>query len=869
MKKTILASYEELIKKAMNYAIENANDAIYPCHLFKALLHKDMGMVPFLEGNLDKDYYYLVEWADVEISMTPKSSRPNSDLEFSDESVAVLDMADDYRARFGLEVADNYCLLAALTTPGVGFNFNQMKTLPLTVNEVLEAMGAPATAAEGGGGSYASYSSATPASQGSKKAIGKYCINKNELVESGQTNPVVGFEREIASFFEILGRKTKSNMLIIGESGVGKTALVNGFVTRLLSGNVPAFLLGSVVYELDLAALASGAVNNMETEDRFKSVLNELKANGNAILVIEGLDKMMDKMGALYGTSELLKQELNRGGLLVICTATVDGFTKNIETDKEMVRKFEKLQIDEPDMDTCFRIVKGAVSTFEKYHNLTIKDDVITEAIRLAKRYMTEKAMPDSVFDLIDRTMALIKTMNDVSANDVANIEEKLNNLKANPENLEEKKLMVELNWLHYEIMNKVSVLLIAQLDDDTDFLKIENKEKRFEYLDGVIAKLKSLTTDKRDEVLASDLFAVVAKQTGIPLGKVQSKERERLVNAEEILKKRVVGQDHAIKIILDSVFESRSGLNKKGQPMGSFFFLGPTGTGKTELSKALAEFLFQDESSLIRFDMSEFKEEHSVALLYGAPPGYVGYEEGGLLVNKIRQKPYSVVLFDEIEKAHKSVFDLFLQILDEGKLHDRLGRVGDFSNALILFTSNIGSKFIVDSFEKGVIPKNSDLMTIMQDYFRPEFLGRLTEIVPFSPITPATVTRIFSIHLKGLVKLLTEQNINFKISDETKQAIAMLDFSPQFGARPIIGTIRKELRRPLSKLIISGKLKAGDTVEVKMEDKKVAFYVNGNKVEYQLNQEAIAPKPEVPKVEEKKEEKPAEKVEEKKEEKK
>ena len=830
MKKTILTSYEELLKLAMNYAVTNANDAIYPCHLFKAVLHKDMGMVPFLEGTLDKDYYYLVEWADTEISMTPKASRPNSDLNLSDESVAVFDMADDYRAKLGLELPDNYCLLAALTTTGVGFNFNQMKTLPLTADEVLNALGKPMVG-EGGG-----TQPTVQLSQSAKQTLGKFCINKNELVASGKTNPVVGFEREIASFFEILGRKTKSNLLIIGESGVGKTALVNGFVTRLLSGNVPNFLLGSIVYELDLAALASGTVNNMETEDRFKKVLTELKTLGNAILVIEGLDKMMDKMGNLHGTGELLKQELNRGGLLVICTSTVDGFTKNIETDKEMVRKFEKLQIDEPDMDTCFRIVKGAVSTFEKYHNLTIKDDVITEAIRLAKRYMTEKAMPDSVFDLIDRTMALIKTMNDVSANDVANIEEKLNTLKANPEGLEEKKLMVELNWLHYEIMNKVSVLLIAQLDDDTDFLKIESKEKRFEYLDGVIAKLKSLTVGKRDEVLASDLFAVVAKQTGIPLGKVQSKERERLVNAEEILKKRVVGQDHAIKIILDSVFESRSGLNKKGQPMGSFFFLGPTGTGKTELSKALAEFLFQDESSLIRFDMSEFKEEHSVALLYGAPPGYVGYEEGGLLVNKIRQKPYSVVLFDEIEKAHKSVFDLFLQILDEGKLHDRLGRVGDFSNALILFTSNIGSKFIVDSFEQGNIPKNSDLMTIMQDYFRPEFLGRLTEIVPFSPITPATVTRIFSIHLKGLVKLLTEQNINFKIDDETKQAIAMMDFSPQFGARPIIGTIRKELRRPLSKLIISGKLKAGDTVEVKMEEGKVAFYVNGNKVEYQLN---------------------------------
>ena len=829
-RKTILASYEELLKKAMSYAVDNSNDAVYPCHLFKALLHKDMGMVSFLEDNLDKDYYYLVEWADVEISMTPKSSRPNSDLNLSDESIAVFDMADDYRAKFGLEEPDNYCMLAALVTPGVGFNFNQMKNLPLNVNEVIDAMGKP-TLAEG-----ASAQPAVQLSQNAKKVLAKYCINKVEQVSSGQTTPVIGFEREIAVFFEVLGRKTKSNLLITGESGVGKTSLINGFVNRLLYGAVPSFLQGAPVYELDLAALASGAVNNMETEDRFKSVIAELKAFGNAVLVIEGLDKMMDKMGALHGCGDILKQELNKGDLLLVCTSTIDGFTKNIETDKEMVRKFEKISIDEPDMDTCFRIVKGAVTTYEKYHGLEMDDSVITEAIRLSKRYMTEKAMPDSVFDLIDRTMALIKTMNDVSEKDLASVEEKINRLKANPDGLDDKRLMVEQNWLHYELFNKINVLLVAQLDDDTDFLKIPTKEQRFEYLDQIIAKLKPLTLEKRNKVLDTDLLAVVAKQTGIPMGKVQSKEREKLVNAEEILKRRVVGQDHAIKIILDSIYESRSGLNKKGQPMGSFFFLGPTGTGKTELSKALAEFLFQEESSLIRFDMSEFKEEHSVALLYGAPPGYVGYEEGGLLVNKIRQKPYSVVLFDEIEKAHKSVFDLFLQILDEGKLHDRLGRVGDFSNALILFTSNIGSKFIVDSFEKGVIPKNSDLMTIMQDYFRPEFLGRLTEIVPFSPITPATVTRIFSIHLKGLVKLLTEQNINFKIDDETKQAIAMMDFSPQFGARPIIGTIRKELRRPLSKMIISGMLKSGDTVEVKMEEGKVAFYVNGVKTEYALN---------------------------------
>lgn len=836
-KKSIYTTFEDLLRIASNYAVSNGNDAIYPCHIFKALLHKDMGMVSFIEGDLDKDYYYLVDWADCEIAMTPKASRPVSELDINDESKAVFDASDDYRAKFGLETADNFCVLAALTTPGVGFNFNQMKNLPLTANEIMDAMNLQSSDNQS---NISSLQNRSNIASSAKKALGKYCINKNELVASGKTTAVVGFEREIAAFFEILGRKTKSNMLIIGESGVGKTALINGFVGRLLSGNVPSFLQTAIVYELDLAALASGAVNNMETEDRFKSVVGELKALGNAILVIEGLDKMMDKTSALHGTSDLLKQELNRGDLLLVCTATVDGFTKNIETDKEMVRKFEKIQIDEPDMDACFRIVEGAVSNFEKYHNLSIKDEVITEAIRLAKRYITEKAMPDSVFDLIDRTMALIKTMNDVSGNDIAGIEEKLDKLKANPDGLDEKKLMVELNWLHYELINKVSVLLIAQLDDDTDFLKIPTKEERFEYLDKVIAKLKGLTTEKRNEVLASDLFAVIAKQTGIPLGKVQSKEREKLVNAEDILKRRVIGQDHAIKTILESIYESRSGLNKKGQPMGSFFFLGPTGTGKTELSKALAEFLFQDESSLIRFDMSEFKEEHSVALLYGAPPGYVGYEEGGLLVNKIRQKPYSVVLFDEIEKAHKSVFDLFLQILDEGKLHDRLGRVGDFSNALILFTSNIGSQYIVDSFGKGIVPKNSDLMTIMQDYFRPEFLGRLTEIVPFSPITPETVTRIFSIHLKGLVKLLSEQNIGFKIDDETKQAIAMMDFSPQFGARPIIGTIRKELRRPMSKMIISGKLKAGDTVEVRMEEDKVAFYVNGVKTDYLIKQETL-----------------------------
>lgn len=818
----IYNDFGDLITIAKSCAIEGMSNAVYPCHILKALLTKDFGLIPFIEKDLDKDYYYLVDWADCEIKMSPKASRPSSDLDLSEETVAVFKQAFEFQSKIGAENIEYQCILASLVTPGVGFTFNQLKTMPLTADEILPALNIGSVNSNDNKGK--TFHNVSPKG----KSLAKYCTNKNQEVIDGKVNPIIGFEREIATFFEVLGRKTKSNVLIIGESGVGKTSLVNGFVERLVSGNVPQFLKNATVYSLDLALLASGAVNKIEIEDRFKSVLSEIANEGNSVLVIEGLDKMMDKQGALYGTCDILKQDINKGNLLIVSTASVDGFTKNIETDKEMVRKFEQIKIDEPNTDACFRIIKGSAGIYEQYHGLQMNDEVVTEAIRLSKRYMTEKALPDSAFDLIDRTMALINTMNDVSADDIKSVKDKIENLKRNPGNLDEKQIMVELNWIHYELFNKISCLLTAQLDDDTDFSKIGNANDRYKYLEEIIKKLESLTANKRVVMEPSDLLAVVAKQTGIPLGKVQSKEREKLVNAEDILKRRVVGQDHAIRIILDSIYESRSGLNKKGQPMGSFFFLGPTGTGKTELSKALAEFLFQDESALIRFDMSEFKEEHSVALLYGAPPGYVGYEEGGLLVNKIRQKPYSVVLFDEIEKAHKSVFDLFLQILDEGKLHDRLGRVGDFSNALILFTSNIGSQFIMESFGKGIIPKNNELMEIMQGYFRPEFLARLTEIVPFSPITEDIVTMIFNIHLKGLMKLLDEQHIKLEIDDETKRAIAIMGFTPQFGARPIIGIIRKELRRPLSKLIISGKVKSGDTVKVRKDESGIIFEVNG-----------------------------------------
>ena len=810
---------EELRTIAQSFAVENCNDAIYPAHLFKAVLHKEMGLVHFLETELGKDYYYLQDWADIQMTLSPRATRPSSDLDLSDEAEAVIEEADNFRIRFEEKECSPVCILAALVTPGVGFTFDQLKTLPLTTAEIcakMEKGGANvnATAAAVSHPYIDNASSSTGTSN-----IAKYCITLGADVEN---ETIVGFEKEIAVIFEILGRKTKSNLLVTGEAGVGKTSLIKGFVKQLTAGNVPSFLKGYQAYEVDNAALTAGASYKGEVDDRFKKVLKEIEGLQNAILIIEGIDKYFDRQENLFGASSILKNELQKGNLLLICTASVDGFTKHIETDKEFVGQLERIAIDEPTTDQCLRILNGAIPAYEKYHELTVDDEVMDASIRLAKRYLTEKALPTSAIDLIDRTLSLLKTMNDISAADVTRYKEEIAKVEEEAKGKDQKdsKVMKDLEWLNYEVWNKTSCLLTAQIADDTDFSKIATADERIKYIKDTLDKLEALTKEKRTVMNPSDLYAVVAKQTGIPLGKVQTKERDRLLGAEETLKKRVVGQDHAVKKVLDAVFESRSGLNKKGQPMGSFFFLGPTGTGKTELSKALAAFLFGDESALIRFDMSEFKEEHSVALLYGAPPGYVGYEEGGLLVNKIRQKPYSVVLFDEIEKAHKSVFDLFLQILDEGKLHDRLGRVGDFSNALILFTSNIGSQYVVDSFTKnGVPPENNSLMEIMQDYFRPEFLGRLTEIVPFSPITEQTVEKIFDIHLKGLLNQLEEQNITLTFEKEAKHQIALRGYNPQYGARPIIGIIRKEIRHPLSKLIIAGTVKSGDTVEVTLEE--------------------------------------------------
>lgn len=731
----------DLLHIAQSYATDNKSPKIEPAHLLRALLHKSVGLVSFIEDTLDEDYYYMVDWADMRMKQCEKSPYGMKGIELSHDTQNVIKEAQEISETCGLDSVTLESLLASLVTPGIGFSYEQLKTLPLQADKIKKVIQSGAPVKPATASTSPKSTSASQASDGMEE----YCISMlSEVPEA----PIMGFDREVLSVVEVLARKDRANILIVGETGVGKTSLIGGILQRLRDKKVPASLENLQPYELDLIALSQGVSYKGEIEDRFKKVTEALLAEAQPLLVIENFHRVEDKQSTLNGILPGLKKLLSKNQLQVLCTSTIDGYTKDIEKDKEFTAFFEKITVEEPTEEQAVEIIQSKRESYEQFHNLPIEDEVPAEIVRLAKRYMPDRHLPSSALDLLDRAMSSTKISNEMAA------------------------------------------------------LANEGGEK--------VEKLQ------KDAVRD-----VVSKMTGIPMGNIQSEERERLSNAEEILHKRVVGQNHAIKSILDAVYESRSGLNKKGQPMGSFFFLGPTGTGKTELAKSLAEFLFNDETSILRFDMSEYKEEHSVALLYGAPPGYVGYEEGGLLVNQIRQHPYSVVLFDEIEKAHKSVFDLFLQILDEGKLHDRLGRVGDFSNSLIIFTSNIGSDYIFKSFGEGKVPTHDQMLEVMQGQFRPEFLARLTEIVPFSPITEEMIDRIFDIHIKNLLKTLNEQNVKLEIDESARKYVTKVGFNAHYGARPILGIIRKEIRRPLSKLIISGDITPGDTVIMKYDEEQ------------------------------------------------
>ena len=808
------------VKNALNIAQavarENANEYDMPSHLLKALLHKEVGLRDFIVS-IGKDLGYLEEWADVYIEQCPKSTQL-SEIKPSEKIDFIFRAADDARIRLGLFDINPICVLIALVKPGVAFSSDQLRSFPIQERDILSLYvnNTENPSVENHHAASVSDNYGPGTGIGSSSYLSKYCIDLMAAAPE-RLLPVINRDRETRMVMEVLGSRSKSNVLIVGDAGVGKTALVYGLAWDIVNKKVPSFLEGARIFELDNASLIAGATYKGEIEDRLKNVLKELRHIENSILFIDEIHVLLDSRQGNSGAGNILKPELSRGDLTVIGATTIDEYRKIIEPDHAFSRRFEVVQVNEPDLKSAIQMLHSVKKQYTDYHHVGISDTAAAECVRLAKRYVKERRLPDSAIGLLDMTLSAIKMVNETGQQDVKELLDELDTIEK--AETEESEKVEDLKTLLFVMRNRLSPILQGVITDETDVNELQDYTELKSYLLNALNLMREFAEKKIEEVEIYEVAAVVASRTGIPIGKVQSQEKERLLNMEDYLRRRVVGQDQALKTLTDAILESRSGMNKPGQPIGSFFLLGPTGTGKTELAKALAETLFNDEKSMIRFDMSEFKEEHSAALLYGAPPGYVGYEEGGMLVNKIRQQPYAVVLFDEIEKAHPSVYDIFLQIMDEGKLHDRLGKEGDFSNSIILFTSNVGSEWLTKQLESGSVPSTTQIMEVMGRHFRPEFLARLSEIVPFSPISEDILLMIFDIQFNGLRKLLDRQGIAIEISDDARKLLAHKGFTPKYGARQVAGVIRNYLRRPISRLIIKEELSKGKILKVGLDE--------------------------------------------------
>lgn len=800
------------LRIAQGTAREYGNEVYGSAHLLSALLHREIGLHGFIAA-LGADLEYLKEWAEVRIDECPKTGVV-SDVQADGRIAGVFEQADNVRLRWGLLEINPVCVLAALAHPGTGFSSDELKSFPIREKDIDELCVSGQSIA----GTSPIPTDIVDGNMPPRSHLARYCSDKSAAAAEGRILGIVNRERETRMMMEILGRRSKPNVLIVGDAGVGKTALVNGLACAVHAGRVPEYLKESRIYELDTGALIAGATYKGEIEDRLKGLLTELERTVGAILFIDEIHTLLDPKQGNTGAAGILKPELSKGTITVIGATTVDEYRKLIEPNRAFSRRFEVLQVEEPASEDARQMLLSVAGHYTQYHGIGIEPAAFVHCVAMAKRYVKERRLPDSAIDLMDRTLSAVKMINETTKQDILAFTLKLSEIEE-CDAMEQDKCD-RLHALHCSICNRLSPVLLGMLSADTDSGRPETSVTWCARIVAMLDELSAVAERRIETIDTHHIAAVVSGATGIPIGKIEAGEKEKLLRMEELLRQRVVGQDHALHVLSEAIMESRSGMNKAGQPIGSFFLLGPTGTGKTELAKALAEVLFNDERAMIRFDMSEFKEEHSAALLYGAPPGYVGYEEGGLLVNKIRQQPYAVVLFDEIEKAHASVYDTFLQIMDEGKLHDRLGKEGDFSNAIVLFTSNVGSQWLSEQVAAGHHPTTIELMEMLGRNFRPEFLARLSEIVPFSPIDEQMLIRIFEIQLRSVTDILDGKGIVLRISDEAKRVLSHRGFVQKYGARQVAGAIRNHIRRPLSKMLIEGKLAAGDTVSISCDDK-------------------------------------------------
>ena len=860
---TLTIKAQEALQSAITLAQERGQQAVEPVHLLSVLIREENALSTFLLGRVGVNVKMLRDETNRLLASLPRV-QGSSEQYFAQYTSKVVQRAVDFTKNFGDKYASVEHLLLALVAER-GQVSELLKRHGASEKELIEAI---RTFRKG----------ATVDSQTSSQefdALGKYAVNLNEQARSGKLDPVIGRDEEIRRVLQILSRRTKNNPILVGEAGVGKTAIAEGIAHRIVDGDVPENLKSKVIYSLDMGALIAGAKYQGEFEERLKAVVQEVvSSDGEILLFIDEIHTLVGagKSSGAMDAANILKPALARGELRTIGATTLDEYQKYFEQDKALERRFQKVMVDEPSREDAISILRGLKERYENHHQVRIKDEAIVAAVELSTRYITSRFLPDKAIDLVDEAASRLRLEMNSMPEEIDTLERRMRQLEIEREAIRRENDKERVESLTHEIdelkarnselrakwQGQRDLLRKIQADkDEIERLKIEAQQAERQGDYGRVAEIrygriqeaeKRIATLQeefrlasaggdamiKEEVDAQDIAEVVSRWTGIPVQRMLASEREKLLHMEEELHKRVVGQEQAIAAISDAVRRSRAGLNDPRKPIGSFIFLGTTGVGKTELAKALAEFLFNDDTMMTRIDMSEYQERHSVSRLVGAPPGYVGYDEGGQLTEAVRRKPYSVVLLDEIEKAHPDVFNILLQVLDDGRLTDNKGRTVDFRNTIIIMTSNMGSQVIQENFasafdgeklsEEVVEKTRREVIELLKQQLKPEFLNRIDEIVMFEPLTRADIERIVDIQLSHVRRMLEENGIQLEYTAAARKWVATAGYDPLYGARPVKRTIQRYIVNDLSKRILAGEVHRDQPIRIDADDQGLTF---------------------------------------------
>ncbi len=855
---------QEAVQLAQQMAATNGNPSIETAHLLKGILQTDEQLTGFLFKKIGVNPTRISQGIDQILSTLPKVSGSNQ-LQLSSNANQVLIQATSFLKEFGDEFVSIEHLILALvkSNDSVGNLLKdagvQEKALKAAIKELRGGESVKSQDAE------ATYQS-----------LNKFAKNLNDLAKTGKLDPVIGRDEEIRRVLQILSRRTKNNPILIGEPGVGKTAIAEGLAHRIVNGDVPENLKSKRVFSLDMGALIAGAKYKGEFEERLKAVVKEVSSSdGEIVLFIDEIHTLVGAGGSSEGAMDaanILKPALARGELRAIGATTLAEYQRYIEKDKALERRFQKVYVDEPDTEAAISILRGLKERYEVHHKVRIKDEAIIAAVELSQRYINDRFLPDKAIDLIDEAASKLRLEIDSVPEEIDQLDRRIMQLEIEREAIKREGDSAKVKELSEEIANLQSErnTLKAQWKSEKDVVegiqnakqeieqlkleaeqaeragdfgrvaeirygKVKEVESRLQVLQEKLHEAKDHKAMVKEEVDSEDIAGVVSRWTGIPVNRMLQSDREKLLHLEEELHKRVVGQEEAISAISDAIRRSRAGLSDPKKPIGSFIFLGTTGVGKTELARALADYLFNQENAMVRIDMSEYQEKHTVSRLIGAPPGYVGYEESGQLTEAIRRRPYSVVLLDEIEKAHPDVFNILLQVLDDGRLTDNKGRLANFRNTIIIMTSNMGSQLIQEKFESLTEFNKEELMAeakigVMEQLkrsIRPEFLNRIDEVIMFTPLSREDVRSIVDLQMTILLKQLGEQGIQIELTNEALDWLAQLGYDPTYGARPLKRVIQKRILNELSKAILSGTINRDSKVKIELDDKNMFVFLN------------------------------------------